>query len=213
MSYNEQPYLQRAILDQTRTAQISPAIEKGIAVGFNGLVAGAGGPVYGITTSAEEIPGTRAVVTAPAAIAVQAYAAGARFVLTAPQAINAGGQAGIYQVITGFTPAATTLTAPEALNVFYVGAQLTPDFAYKYGNSSRVHAQDAWRPGYQYYRSLAIRGQVPCQVGAVNIAVGTRLMSDANGKMVAHTGTNSVVGYAVTAGLANEWITVELRLN
>jgi len=218
LAINESRYLVLDIVapEATRTvSNVSPTLPSGRAITFLGTLPAANtDAIYGVTLMRSEDPAVRAAIPSVAAIAVQAYAVGARFTLTAPQAVNAGGQAGIYQVKTAFTPAAVTLTAGEAANVFYVGAELRPDYSYQYGNISRLPLQDRYRPEYAYDRTIALEGRVRMESGAA-IAVGAALTVEAaTGRVVPRSAsTQTLIGYAMEAVVgAGEWLAVELRI-
>ena len=167
--------------------------------------------IYGVTIHDRNRPGSFQAVTTVPAITATAKVAGERFTLTVAQAANVGGRAGIYQVRTAFTPAATTLTAAEGLNVFYVGANLKPESAVKeYGFSSEtplMPASDIYN--YQKVFAVAIDGRVIVEAAGA-IAVGAKVDSNTSGQAIIAAGTR-VAGVALTAAVAaGDFIELEL---
>lgn len=167
--------------------------------------------IHGVTIHDANMPGS--IVASPVVapiVAGTAYAKNARFVLTAAQAVNAGGKAGVYQVATAFTPVAATLTAAEAANVFYVGQELvggmfvdepstTPDFGTK-------------RSTYQKDIAVCIAGMVVIETGAAIVA-GTLVGADTQGRAIPAAAGAYVLGVALDAvPTAGKYVRVELRL-
>jgi hypothetical protein len=202
------------IHESVRTVSLADpasAPEFGRFVTVTGAYPGAGQFIFGSTIHEREV-GVSPFLPAPSVpgVATQAYAVGARFTLTAPQAANVGGRAGIYQVRTAFTPAAVTLTANEGANVFYIGAALQPNVRTQQGQTSTTPVFPAFDTS-NYQRNIAVctQGMVVVEAGAA-VAVGANVDSDTSGRAITAAGTR-IRGVALTAAAqAGDFINVEL---
>lgn len=182
------------------TADGSPR-EAGRVLAMDGsYAAGPTAAWVGVTMHNAYGPGVLQTAPTVAAIAVQAYAVGSRFTLTAPQAVNAGGQAGIYQVIAAFTPAATTLTAGEALNVFYVGPALQVNAVYANQNPSLTPLYGTRLKTYQMDHAVLCQGTAIVEVAAaVTVGQLVSVVAASDGRVGPAAATDRIIGVAKDA--------------
>lgn len=209
------PYALTFLHEHVRTVSVNPPVaipEGNRIVKLDGSYpSSATDSPYGVTINDRNRPGNRLALPTVPAITVRAYAKNDRFSLTAAQAANVGGKAGIYQVSTAFTPAATTLSTAEAANVFYVGAALQSN--YLVDNASTTPVFDVYTSTYQRDVAVCIRGIVVVEVGA-NVAAGGTIVSDNQGRAIASTGAAGevIIGTALDAGKLGDFIRLELRV-
>lgn len=200
------------IIEDVRTINlpagaIQPELGRAVNI-FGGYTDGVASAVFGYTIQEARRPGVpQTFAPVPAIAAATAYTAGTRLTLTAAQAVNIGGQAGIYQVTiatTGFAAAVPTVAEVAASGLVFVGASLQRDYILERYNGSTTP---------QLNRAtaipVAISGRLTMEAGAA-LTAGQPVALDAQGRAIVGTVANRI-GVALTnVSAAGLYVTVEV---
>jgi hypothetical protein len=214
MVNNYSRYTNSFIHQNTRTIEIAdPALApEGMRfVNVSGQYPGASDAIYGVTLYDRNRPGAFQSAPVVPAITATAKTVGERFTLTAAQAANVGGRAGIYQVRTAFTPAALILTAIEGQNVFYVGSELRPESSLKeYGFNSETPLFPSYdKTSYQKLICVGLSGLLNVEAG-VAITKGQYVGSNTLGQAITVAASGRIAGIAMNNAAVGEYVQVEM---